>query len=291
MFRKIFPFLLSAFFLLSFSLLLTLPCTAQKPIKKRTVPTTTKTTTKATTGSTKKKSTRTRNQTVKKRNAEAEQTHRAEEVRRAEEARKKEETQRAEKERMKVLYETDSYGICRAKSIDLGLSVKWAGYNVGTTHPEETGNYYAWGELSSKADYSESSYKYFNSNYYVNFGSSISGNSSYDVARAQWGYPWRMPTKAEFEELKTRCTWTWMAYRGIDGFKVTGPNGNAIFLPATGLRSGSSLFYYGEFGAYWLGTLYPSDTDCAYFVRFFDSRSDIVKTKRGNGLSIRPVSD
>ena len=99
-------------------------------------------------------------------------------------------------------------GISTDQKVDLGLSVCWAGWNVGASSPEEYGDYYAWGETIDKSDYTEDSYQYYNGSDYVNIGSNISG-TRYDVARAQWGGSWRMPTNAEFEELINRCTWTW----------------------------------------------------------------------------------
>uniref|UniRef100_UPI0025B2398C PEGA domain-containing protein n=2 Tax=uncultured Muribaculum sp. TaxID=1918613 RepID=UPI0025B2398C len=77
--------------------------------------------------------------------------------------------------------------------VDLGLSVKWAACNVGASSPEDYGNYYAWGETATKAEYTES-----NSKTYGKTMGDISGNPQYDAARANWGGTWRLPTKAEF---------------------------------------------------------------------------------------------
>ena len=95
------------------------------------------------------------------------------------------------------------------------------------------------GETEEKSDYSEDTYKYLcdedgdGVKEYVNIGNNISG-TEYDEARQKWGGSWRMPTKEEFNELLSKCTWTWMTYKGINGYKVTGPNGDSIFLPAVG---------------------------------------------------------
>ena len=96
--------------------------------------------------------------------------------------------------------------------VDLGLSVKWATYNVGANSPEEYGNYYAWGETTTKTSYTEE-----NCSTYGKSIGSIAGNSTYDVARALWGGGWRLPTKEEFEELRDRCTWNWTTYKGVNG--------------------------------------------------------------------------
>lgn len=170
--------------------------------------------------------------------------------------------------------------------VDLGLSVKWATCNVGADKPEDYGNYYAWGETSTKSSYTESNSKTYGKNY-----SDIKGDSRYDAARANWGSTWKMPTKSELEELKNRCTWKWTTQNGVKGYKVTGPNGNSIFLPAAGCRDGSSLYYAGEDGLYWGSTPLESSSDGAYYL-FFDSSSQGVDWfDRRYGRSVRPVSE
>ena len=129
--------------------------------------------------------------------------------------------------------------------VDLGLpsGLKWATCNVGASSPSDYGNYYAWGETSTKSEYTESNSKTRGKNM-----GDIGGNSAYDAARANWGGSWRLPTKAEFEELLNRCTWTWTSQNGHKGYLVKGPNGRSIFIPAAGGRDGSSLYLAGEYG-------------------------------------------
>ena len=119
--------------------------------------------------------------------------------------------------------------------VDLGLSVYWASCNLGASKPEEYGNYYAWGETSPKSDYTTDNYSYYNSSTteYINIGSEISG-TEYDAAHVNLGGDWRMPTKDEMQELKSKCTWKWIQISGINGYQVTGPSGKSIFLPAAG---------------------------------------------------------
>ncbi len=107
---------------------------------------------------------------------------------------------------------------------DLGLSVKWATCNVGASSPSDYGNYYAWGETTPKGTYTEENSK----TYGKNMGS-IAGNSQYDAARANWGGSWRLPTASEIDELKSKCKYVWTTKGGVNGYKVTGPNGNSIF--------------------------------------------------------------
>ncbi len=171
--------------------------------------------------------------------------------------------------------------------VDLGLSVKWATCNVGATNPEDYGNYFAWGETTTKSDYD-----YDNSTTYCKNMSDISGNAEYDAARANWGGPWRMPTYTEIGELINNCTWEWTSQNGVNGYKVTGPNGNSIFLPAAGYRYGSSLRNAGSYGAYWGSTPNKSTVECA-LTFFFDSDNYNMGDDSGRigGHSVRPVTD
>ena len=182
-----------------------------------------------------------------------------------------------------------------SRVVDLGLSVKWASCNVGAESPEEYGDYFAWGETSPKSSYTES-----NS---VTYGLSTStlesrgiidanGNltAAYDAATANWGGNWRMPTLAEMEELIDNCTWEWTTQNGVYGRKVTGPNGNSIFLPAAGDRDDTSLYNAGSFGYYWSATP-DSDSDIACSLYFKSYDPDWSYSNRGLGRSVRPVSE
>ncbi len=170
--------------------------------------------------------------------------------------------------------------------VDLGLSVKWATCNVGASKPEDYGNYYAWGETSTKSSYTES-----NSKTYGKRMNDIRGNSQYDAARANWGGTWRLPTKAELEELTNKCTWKWTTQNGVKGYKVTGPNGNSIFLPAAGYRYGSSLCRAGEYGDYWSSSPDGGDGNGAYGLRFGSGTQRVGWNGRSLGRSVRPVSE
>lgn len=168
--------------------------------------------------------------------------------------------------------------------VDLGLSVKWATCNVGASTPAEYGNYYAWGETRTKSKYTSS-----NSATYNKSMGDIAGNPQYDAARANWGSSWRLPTQVEFEELLNNCTWTWTSQGGHNGYKVTGKNGNSIFLPATGWHGGSSLNVAGKYGVYWSSKPYDSQGACALCVRSVSRRAR--RLYRSYGLTIRPVTD
>lgn len=180
-------------------------------------------------------------------------------------------------------------------AVDLGLSVKWAGCNVGADSPEEYGDYFAWGETTTR-----SSYSYDNS---VTYGFSISalesrgiigadGNltSEYDAATANWGSDWRMPTEAEQDELRTKCEWEWTSVNGVNGRLVTGPNGNSIFLPAAGFRFSTSLSDAGSNGYYWSATP-SSDRYFAYALGFGSDGYGWTYGSRDFGQAVRPVSE
>ena len=170
--------------------------------------------------------------------------------------------------------------------VDLGLpsGLKWATCNVGASSPEKYGNYYAWGETKTKSDYSSSN----SVTYGKNFGD-IKGDAQYDAARANWGGTWRLPTQEELKELKNRCTWEWTTQNGKKGYKVTGPNGNSIFLPAAGYRNGASLRNAGSSGYYWSSS--PYSNGLAYYLYFSSSSLNVYGSLRYHGCTVRPVRE
>ena len=184
--------------------------------------------------------------------------------------------------------------------VNLGLSsgLKWATCNVGANNPEDYGNYYAWGETEPAPgnNYSESNCEAYGlSISELQSQGIIDGDHnltpSHDAATANWGGTWRLPTKAEMEELKNNCTWEWTVQGGKNGYKVTGPNGNNIFLPAAGYRDGSSLYYAGEYGYYWSSTPNDSDGSHAWGLYFDGGGQDVGDCYRYDGQSVRPVAE
>ena len=173
--------------------------------------------------------------------------------------------------------------------VDLGLpsGLKWATCNVGADKPEEYGNYYAWGETETKSKYTEDNCATWRKKL-----GDISGDSRYDAARRNWGGSWRMPTKAEYQELVDNCTWTWTTQGGHNGYKVTSKkSGNSIFLPAAGYWTGSSIYSQGEFGDYWCSTPSESHTEDAYDLDFDSSGHNVDLYFRSFGHAVRPVCD
>lgn len=179
-------------------------------------------------------------------------------------------------------------------AVDLGLSVKWAAYNVGASSPGDYGNFYAWGKLENKSPYNWSTYtdspnrdgKSF-TKYDVNKKTQLDLED--DVAHVIWGGTWRMPTADEIDELCTKCRWGWTTYGGHNGYIVVGATGNAIFLPAAGYKQDYSYGAAGVRGDYWSSSLnrsYPSNAQCLDITKNF---INISGSMRSIGCSVRPV--
>lgn len=186
--------------------------------------------------------------------------------------------------------------------VDLGLSVSWATCNLGADTPEEFGDFYAWGEVETKSVYDWASYKWCTGtqDYITKYcSSSASGdfdNKSVlekedDVASVNNGGNWRMPSKAEFEELIANCTITAI---GNYAFKFTASNGNSIILPFGGFaKEDGTIKSKGVYGYYWTNELSDTQSNQAKDL-VISNQEDFRQTKfyDGNrccGLSIRPV--
>ena len=190
------------------------------------------------------------------------------------------------------------------EAIDLGLpsGIKWASCNVGATAPEEYGGYYAWGETEEKSSYNWSTYKYCNGSetsmtkyctgrYFGTVDNNTTLEPGDDIAHVKWGGSWRMPTTAEQDELRNNCTWTWTTLNGVNGYRITGPNGNSIFLPAAGYRYEARVYNQGARGYNWSSSLYSDISYSAHGLRFYSSSYDRYDNYRCRGFSVRPVCD
>ena len=166
--------------------------------------------------------------------------------------------------------------------IDLGLAsgLLWAKYNMGATEPTDRGNYYAWGETSTKKKYNGSSYKHFKTDSYDNVKKIYKYNEGDgkevldledDAARANLGVGYRIPTKADWEELLDDCKWEAVTVtlpieldpaqkKSVARWKVTGPNGNYIILPATGGVKRTGVYFGNEYFDY--DTFYTTANLC-----------------------------
>lgn len=195
--------------------------------------------------------------------------------------------------------------------VDLGLSVKWATYNVGAEKPEQSGDYFSWAGTNVRKEYSI----YYDCPY-IAFGGYMAFYFKYctqppmgspdnkttlepqdDAAHVNWGGNWRMPTKEEWNELKNNCTWTSVTQNGKKGYTITSTsNGNSIFLPAVGYMTDEDL-EHADKGYYWSSTLrsYSSSNngtdDYAYILYFSPSAGEIKMNtlERYRGLPVRAV--
>lgn len=176
--------------------------------------------------------------------------------------------------------------VTEGQTVDLGLSVNWAGWNIGANSPEETGGLYGWADPTGERTSTD-----FSDYPSATPPDNISG-TEYDIAIAKWGAEWRMPTVEETKELSEKCTWEWTEYKSVMGMMVTGPNGNCIFLPAAASRTGENVSnQVGKRGCYWTGTLYPGNSNFADYLYFYDNgHFGDRNTRRYIGHSVRAVT-
>lgn len=178
--------------------------------------------------------------------------------------------------------------------VDLGLpsGLLWAHTNVGASSSSDDGDYFAWGETVSKSYYYWNTYKWGSpcSKYNSSDGKTFL-DSEDDAATVNWGVPCRMPDFSEFEELYNKCDWSWKSnYKGTSGYLVTGPNGNTIFFPASGIRYDDVLEDHGSYGHYWSRSLYGSFI-YGYELYFRSALVSVGANYRFDGFPVRPVAE
>ena len=187
--------------------------------------------------------------------------------------------------------------------VDLGLpsGTLWATCNIGASAPEEYGDYFAWGETEPKDYYDWSNYKWCNGSYYlltkyctsIDFGfvdNKTELDPEDDVAYVNWGPSWRIPSREQINELCDNCTWQWTQHNGVHGRLVTGPNGNTLFLPATGFRRLDAVINAGSYGYYWSRTLFTGAQGCALSLHFGSGYvSYDIDSGRSDGFTVRAV--
>ena len=187
--------------------------------------------------------------------------------------------------------------IGNTQEVDLGLSVVWAAWNVGASKPEEVGNFYAWGETTTKDAYYINSYTL--ANYYKDAEEAMQLDASHDAATVNWGNQWRMPTADEIMELKRSDQLQKQRYtlNGVEGLLCTASNGKSIFFPNTGWRDYSSDVKDPTHLGFWSSTVSSTNTDEAYSYysdpsgTIFEGIGSVLATVslRCNGLTVRPV--
>ncbi|MBO5674151.1 MAG: hypothetical protein J6S09_07670, partial [Paludibacteraceae bacterium] len=111
-----------------------------------------------------------------------------------------------------------------------------------------------------------------------------------DAAYVNWGREWRMPTNDELTELRTLCTWEAETINGVKGAKVTGPNGNSIFIPLGGSYNtfDDQLNSVGTHGWLYSSTKASSDNQ-AREIGVSSSGGAQTSCSRCVGLNIRPI--
>ncbi len=210
--------------------------------------------------------------------------------------------------------------------LGLSSGTLWATCNIGAEKPIDNGYYFAWGEVTPKEVYNQNTYKWFKRdtipayeyenelgvmvsvpqeiktyilkyNFDASYG--IDGftdgkntlDSIDDAAAVNWGGKWRMPTQTQQKELKSECTWEWQTGTDANGkqvayYKVTGPSGNCIYLPAAGYRFNSSS---SSGGNYWSSSLDKDLPIAAPYFNFDSSHYGMAGRNRSFGYSVRPV--
>lgn len=196
--------------------------------------------------------------------------------------------------------------------VDLGLKsgTLWATCNLDAKSPSETGGFYAWGETSPKTSFFWDNYKYGNDTVFTKYNIFEKGGvrdnlqtlePQDDAARQRMGTGWRVPLKVEVDELMSDCQWSRYALNKVNGYLVTGPNGNSIFIPDCGAYEGAQ-YKEEDFAMYWTAdlveTIYPSNTEEIILgistiaprkAYAFAARNMYVMPLRKEAACIRPV--
>lgn len=182
-------------------------------------------------------------------------------------------------------------------AIDLGLpsGLKWANMNLGASSTTDYGDYFAWGETSTKTAFSMDNYKWYDTAKYRTTLDFDDGKTTLDAAddaaRMLLGEKWRMPNQKDFRELIQNCNCSWGKQGGVNGLIVKSKtNGNTIFFPSGGVKSGY-LTGALEIGRYWTSNLLP---DGAYYygvvLKFTEVDCLIDSFPCDRGLLIRAVT-
>lgn len=166
--------------------------------------------------------------------------------------------------------------------VDLGLSTKWAKYNVGATDEKQLGGLFGFGDMTG----------FQTSINLDDYASADIYKTDRDVANKVYGSWVTMPTIDEFEELFTECKKEWVedTENHVAGYKFTGPNGNSIFLPAAGTRTQGNVSGEGLNGYYLSGSINATDNRFAMAYSFDQNVARRTATPVYQALAIRPVS-
>ena len=197
-----------------------------------------------------------------------------------------------------AMEEGDDYieGVGEHEYVDFGLSVKWAAYNVGASSPEDMGGRYAWGETVTKDYYDWDNYmwcdgeewlqnKYCIYEHYGQVDGKTKLDAEDDVAQQLWGNGWRMPTIEEAEELCNNTTWEYTFHNGVQGFLVTGNNGNSMFVPSCGQFDENGLSVEER------AILWTSETDGSHTAYNITDGNVVLFNHKHDGVTVRAVRE
>ncbi|MBQ0070064.1 MAG: hypothetical protein KBT09_10020 [Bacteroidales bacterium] len=182
--------------------------------------------------------------------------------------------------------------------VDLGLSVKWAYSNLDINADNlEVGPYnysdalYGWADPTGLKRSTDAKDYPSEEECGSPFAPETIVSTKFDIAHVKWGSDWRLPSDAELKELVSSCTWEWETVNGTNGYRVTGPNGNSIFLPCNGWRHGATKDAKGVSGFYWSGTVSHDSLTGSRNLAFNSNVHNTGYSNREYGFSIRPVVD
>ena len=194
--------------------------------------------------------------------------------------------------------------------VDLGLpsGTLWATCNVGASVPEEYGDYFAWGETSTKARFNWRNYKYCKDGYcrdltkycfdhnegYQDFTDELTElQPCDDAATVKWGSEWCIPSRFQWEELCQNTTVTYTDLNGVSGLLFVANNGNSLFLPAAQSKMEDEIEDpHSGIGRYWSSSLSLYSPEAAFRFTFSKDGNygvSALDSPRFRGQSIRPV--
>ena len=166
--------------------------------------------------------------------------------------------------------------------VDLGLpsGTIWAAWNIGASSVTDYGTLYQWSDGDGDGTISTAAAP-----------NNIQG-TVYDTATQLWGSNWRIPNKEQMQELTEKCTWKGVdnyMNSGVNGFVVTGPNGNTIFIPSAGFVSPgeTNITGKGNYAMYW--TSEADDAKAAAYYQFAVSNHRNGSTSAKTKLPIRAI--
>ena len=162
--------------------------------------------------------------------------------------------------------------------VDLGLSVEWATVNVGALNPEEAGGLYGYGDntlfnvSTQAADYVATDIQ----------------STEYDLASMFIPGAFT-PSATQMQELIDNTTKEYISVNGVAGCRFTASNGNSIFLPLAGTRTGEEVSGEGTLGAYWTSSADAVDAGHASALTMSEGDAKVSSANRYEGLAIRAV--